>query len=1264
MRIVSIIAIYIVSVMLCAFTLRGQSLLYRFHPHFERLTIDEGLSQSSIFAMRQDRHGFVWFCTQDGLNRFDGYKFTVFRNHPEDSLSLAVNWINDIYEAPSGRLWAITRSTANLFLPHSEKFRVFLCTLPNASNKAVSISSVVEDTDGILWMGTDNGLFFANATQGLTRHVVLTGKDTTLSIYALARDSAGAIFVGTSKGLFLKKRSEQGFTRFEGMANTAVHALTVAPNGTVWCATDNGISGLQANSYALLKQFSASKLFHTSSLVPTSLHRDSRGILWCLLTGGVLALDENSHVETPTKHVFMAPTDFAGTTIFAWSEDAEGRVWIGTNNGVNILLGRTNTGFPTLFSHLTNHFDDPKSLSNNIVRSFLQDRSGTVWIGTDNGINSWNPIRYKFTAIGSQTSPGFAAVSHNKTPKSTANTSIRAFLDNSDSTMWVGTDDGVNLFDRRTGLWRRFGKDEGLLNTDVRVLARDVNGKMIVGTNGGGLFTFDGKRFSQETYNPHDSSSLNSNRLRALYLDRKGTLWAGLYAAQGVATSGITGGIALKRAGTKVWERIINNGREYAPSRNEVRCFFSDDGENMWVGTHGGGLDYFNVTKRTVERFSHNANDSTSISSNIITCIVRSKAGVLWVATASGLNKYLPRTRTFQRFTVRNGLPNDFIYGVLEDAAGNLWLSTNKGLSCFSPNSATFRNYDRKDGLPSNEFNSGAFYRFPSGEMLFGGNNGFVIFPPNNVPDSKYEPPVQITAIKVLNKERLFDKPLAELESISLSYKENFLAFEFSALDYVIPERNKYTYKLDGVDKDWVMVSSDRRYAAYSDLDAGEYIFRVRATNSDGIWAQNERILRVRIIPPFWQTWWFRALMILAGMMSLWAAYRGRVSFIQRRNKVLERLVSDRTKELEITNQELNVVNDEVLRQNHILEEQTAQIEITNTELQQKNIELGILNEQLEDYTEEMERYSAKLEEQAKLIEQKNSELQEKNNELAIVNEQLEDYSEEMERYSAKLEAQAREITLASTQIQEQNHALQDLNVRKNELIGVVAHDLKNPLSGILMSSSLMLRYYDKMTKDDILQNIQRIKETGERMNKIILDLLDIEAIESGKFNLTLDDVEIDEIVRATANDYKEAAERKHISLLLESAPNLTQAKVDKHALRQILDNLVSNAIKYSPHDRRVWLTTRESKSCTESSTSMIEIEVRDEGPGLSVEDQSKLFGRFAKLTPQPTGGEHSTGLGLSIVKQLAEAMGGQVVCTSELGVGTTFTVRVMAAET
>ncbi len=1292
-----------------------QGMVRPLNVHFERLTIDNGLSQSSIFAMMQDKYGYLWFCTQDGLNRFDGYQFTIFRNRPEDSLSLAVNWVNDVYQAPSGRIWAMTRSSVNLYLPASEQFRSFLCTVPKrvgrTGTQTAAIASVLEDAAGDVWIATDKGLFvIQNASSPMQATVSFVEEFAGKRIFALALDSAKTLVLGTSDGLFYKTKNATTFSTYAlSGKNTnpiSIRALTVSRNDAhIWAVSETElfhITSLGSGENAPFQRISLQASLPKKSL-PTALHLDSHGTVWISLTEGLCTFIP----KTAQIHAFTAASGLAGNTIYSFAEDSVRRVWIGTGGGINIFehsgamqkisqdASQKETQketqkaiFPYHISTCLYQANDPQSLSNAIVRSLICDRTGTMWAGTDNGINSWNQLRYKFHTFGSTNNAATtfsntsirAFLSSSLLPNDRQNTSLRGF--HPDSTLWVGTDDGLNLYDRRTNTWRRFGKDDGLANTDIRALAWSEAGELIIGTNGGGLFRYNGKRFRQEIYDAETPNSLNSNRLRALYTDRSGTLWAGLYAVQGIATRGATGGLAYLPKGETSWRVLTSDGTEKTPSENDIRYLYSEDGANLWIGTHGGGLNYFDAATRTFTHFKHAEKDSTSISSNIVSCILRSKAGALWVATASGLNEFNPATRAFTRYTVRDGLPNDFVYGILEDNDGNLWLSTNKGVSCFTPRTRSFRNYDRRDGLPSNEFNSGAFCKLPLGEMLFGSMNGFVLFPPDNIRDSKHAPPVMINSIKVMNTPRLFDVSLAELEFIRLPYNENFLAFEFSVLDFITPERNKYAYKLDGVDNTWIVVRSDRRYAAYSDLDAGEYTFRVKATNADGVWNEQERRLRVVIIPPFWQTWWFKGIMLLAAMVCLWAAYRGRVSYIQRRNKVLERLVHDRTTELEVANHELNAVNDEMSRQNHILEEQTAQIEIANTQLQEKYIELGILNEQLEDYTEEMERYSAKLEEQTKVIEEKNSQLQDKNDELAIVNEQLEDYTEEMERYSAKLEEQAREITAASTRIQEQNAALQDLNTRKNELIGVVAHDLKNPLSAILMSSSLMLRYYEKMTKDDHLQNTQRIKETGERMNKIITDLLDIEAIESGKFKLNLEECDITEIVHATVNDYQDAATRKQISILTESPPHLALGYADTHALRQILDNLVSNAVKYSPPERRIWLVTREAASAHNASAhnasahnasaqsapahdasthdeTMLMVDVRDEGPGLSDEDQTKLFGRFAKLTPQPTGGEHSTGLGLSIVKQLAEAMGGTVRCSSALGVGTTFTVEI-----
>ncbi|TAE31713.1 MAG: hypothetical protein EAZ92_02330, partial [Candidatus Kapaibacterium sp.] len=979
-----------------AHTAEKQGITRPLNLHFARLTIDNGLSQSSIFAIMQDKYGYLWFCTQDGLNRFDGYGFTVFRNRPEDSLSLAVNWLNNVYQAPSGRIWAISRSSVNLYLPASEQFRPFTCAMPKRAGQATTqapiIASVLEDGAGNVWIASDKGLFVLQNTSSPKQATIRFVEEFAgQRIFALALDSSQTLVLGTSQGLFFKPKNASGFSTYPLAAtnaeaatrSAAIRALSVSRDGaSLWAVSETElfrIAPLGSSTNVPLQRFSLQASL-PKEVLPIALNLDSHGTVWISLTQGLCAV----RPKTAQIHAFTTTSGLVGNSIFSFVEDSTRRVWIGTEGGINVFEhseAAQQGAFPYHISTCLYNVSDPQSLSNTIVRSLLCDRTGTLWVGTDNGINSWNPLRYKFHAFGST----------NNAASTLSNTSIRAFLSSSllknsspnnaqrgfgnDSTLWVGTDDGLNLYDRRSNTWRRFGKDDGLTHTDIRALTWSASGELIIGTNGGGLFRYDGKRFRQETYDAQKPNALNSNRIRAFYTDRAGTLWVALYAAQGVATHGTTGGLAYLPKGETTWHTLTSDGTEKTPSENDIRYLYSDDGASLWIGTHGGGLNYFDATTRVFTHFKHIEKDSTSISSNIISCVWRSKAGTLWVATASGLNRFNAEKRTFTRYTVRDGLPNDFIYGILEDKDGNLWLSTNKGVSCFTPSTRSFRNYDRRDGLPSNEFNSGAFCHFPGGEMLFGSMNGFVIFPPDNIRDSKYAPPVVINAVKVMNTARLFDRPLTELESIQLSHNENFLAFEFSALDFITPERNKYAYKLDGIDKNWLGVGSDRRYAAYNNLDAGEYVFRIKATNADGVWNERERRVRIVIVPPFWQTWWFRTIMLLATIACLWAAYRARVSFIERRNKVLERLVQDRTTDLEVANHELNTVNDEMIWQNHILEEQTAHIEIANTELQEKNIELGILNEQLEDYTEEMERYSAKLEEQAKVIEEKNTQL-------------------------------------------------------------------------------------------------------------------------------------------------------------------------------------------------------------------------------------------------------------------------------------------------
>jgi len=1257
---------------------------------FKRLNIEEGLSQSTVFAMLQDHEGFMWFATQDGLNRYDGYGFTVFRNNPHESSSLRNNWLLDLYQGASGRLWAMSRDGLSLYNPINQSFTNFAADSSIPATRRLLSSTITcwrEDTQGTLWVGSDKGLHVVHAASNtleiVSQPVANEGALPMTKIFSLLQDRAGKLWAATAQGLYwaeiLPVNTIPRATSIVWKRVSAAHvqqqctALFEDTDGTLWVGVANG-NDRRKPEYGIVAyhpdQNSATLHNHTSVLPPAQRYKsgvaemkaDHTGRLWVRMNEGLLRLNTQSRNVLQSAQVMLHnPQDsssLASNTVAALFEDNGGTMWVGTIDGLDAYNAQANA-----FVHFKNHPGNPHSLSYNVVRSICQDRSGTLWFGVDaGGVNSWHPARQRFTLY--RRMPF--------TANTLSNNSVRAFVENPDGTMWIGTDNGLNLFDRTTGRWHTFTantdgtKNAGALKSNaIRSLCRDRDGILWIGTNDMGLQRYVPQtgQFEHFPFRPEDSTAFPSDRVRSILQDRTGQIWISCHVSAGGIAN--TGGLALYRPETRTFTRFLHNPTDSTSlSHNEVRWLYEDQRGMLWVGTYKG-LNVLSPTTRNFTRYFHRATDSTSLSSNIICCIYQDSAGRIWVATADGLNEFHPNTQTFTRYTTREGLPNNFVYGILEDELDLLWLSTNKGLSRFNPTTKKFRNYAVGDGLQSDEFNSGAFLKASNGDLWFGGVNGLNIVTPSLMTDNARIAPIVLTAFTVLNKPRFFDHPINAFvrradspptRRIVLKYDENLIGLDFVTLDFINAANSEYMYKLDGVDAAWVR-SGKRHFASYSQLEPGEYTFRIRACNSDGVWDMEGVALSIVITPPFWKTWWFRLIVLASVLTSAWALHKLRLRAVEARNRLLKRLVDERTAELhkrneellaadeEIrvqneelcrTNQEILAADEEIRRKNAILEEQAAHIELTNTELQQKNNDLKTLNEQLEDYSEELHRNGEILAHQAQEIELINTELQHKNLELADANAQLE-----------------------------------ALNERKNELIGVVAHDLKNPLAAIMMASSVMERYLDRMGREDLLKHVGNIKATSDRMNKIILDLLDVEAIESGKFNLTLETVNITQAAQDTLNEYKSHAERKAITLYFEPAAPL-YAFVDNSAVRQVLDNLVSNAIKYSPSGKSVWVLVSHEESSTLSlhavrqgaliqdaaSNRRVQIIVKDEGPGLSKEDQQKLFGRFAKLTPRPTAGEHSTGLGLSIVKQLVEAMNGRVWCESELGQGTAFIVE------
>jgi len=525
-----------------------------------------------------------------------------------------------------------------------------------------------------------------------------------------------------------------------------------------------------------------------------------------------------------------------------------------------------------------------------------------MWVGTNSGLNKWNPKAkpfQSFKADGSSTS--------------LSNDWVTSFSAQGDDVVWIGTSGGgLSRFSRSTGAFTHFKHDSrnpvSLSDDRISSLLVDRQGSLWVGTFAGGLDRFDGVRFAHYQHRPGDPTSLSrSDGVTSLCEDKNGVLWVATY-----------------RSGLNSFDRTTGRFKHYRhdPSRtgslsdDRVQVIYEDGSGALWVGTRGGGLNRFDLSPGTFTHYRHLPEDRTSMSSDTIITIHEDKMGALWIGTDSGLNRWDPADRArnlprFERYKEQQGLPNDVVYGIRADDRGNLWLSTNNGLSRFNPFSKSFRNFTAADGLQGNEFNAGAHDRVPSGEMFFGGVNGFTSFFPEEIRDNPHVPPVVLTGFWKFNQKVTLEKPLWATDGIKLSWRDYAVSFEFAALDFTAPDQNRYAYKLDGFDQDWNELGNLRR-AVYTNLDAGNYVLRVKASNNDGVWNQEGLSFDVRVVPPPWKTWWAYGLygLTLAGIVFGYTRAQARKLAREAENsRKLEQQVQERTSELARRNGELSEAN-------------------------------------------------------------------------------------------------------------------------------------------------------------------------------------------------------------------------------------------------------------------------------------------------------------------------------------------------------------------
>jgi PAS domain S-box-containing protein len=786
---------------------------------FKHLTINDGLSNSWVRSIAQDHFGFMWIGTDDGLNRFDGYTFRVYRNDIQDDSSISSSSTRIVFEDHNGALWIGTRRGLNIYDSKTERF----IRCPRWANQI--IFAIAEEQNTYLWIATSTGLYRLNL------------KNENVSFYS--PDSVWG-------------RNQRG---------SAVTAITVDSRKHVWISSNNGLHLYDNENNNFINYYHDENNPHSlSSNDVRSIFEDKAGRIWI---GTAAGLDEftnaqDTHQEARFEHYHNDINDqksISPGVVLTLLENDSHNLLIGIENGgLDLLDLNTIKKGVNNFIHYKNDPTNSSSLNNNSIYSLFRDRQGSMWIGTfGDGLNMMNPIADKFTRFSSE-------LGNNKALN---NTQVNVFLEEKNF-LWIGTEGGLNRYNKKNDTYTYFvhnpSDTRSIGSNAVWSLCKDTQGNLWVGTWGGGLNRFDYRTetFEHFYHDPLNSNSLGSNNVFSLVEDGNGSLWIG--------TMG-NGLNVLDRTRKKLTRYDITNSGIYS---NYVPSIIKAKNGDLWFSNESV-LGHFDMSTKKIKYFMHVMNDSTMLSSNKVMTVFEDSKGNLWVGTGGGLNLFNRGTEKFLSYQVKHGLPNNTINSILEDDLGNLWLGTNKGLSKFIdaihlPVKPQFRNYAYEDGLQSNEFGHRSCLRSANGLLYFGGSNGFNVFDPKKIIENTYIPPIVFTDFEIFNK----SVPLDVAKELVLSYTQSVFSFDFAALNYISTAKNEYAYKMEGFDKDWNYVGT-KHTATYTNLDPGKYIFRVKGSNNDGVWNEQGAALPIVITPPYWLTLWFRLLLlVVVGGIIFW----------------------------------------------------------------------------------------------------------------------------------------------------------------------------------------------------------------------------------------------------------------------------------------------------------------------------------------------------------------------------------------------------------
>jgi ligand-binding sensor domain-containing protein/signal transduction histidine kinase len=843
------------------------------HLQFDHLSTADGLSLNNVQSIIQDHRGFMWFGTPDGLNKYDGYRFTVFKNNPADSNSLSYNFIRCLANSKNGGLWVATMAGGLCLYDHNKehfiRFRHDAKNINTISDD--NVNAVWEDENENVWIGTSAGLDMFNQRQNKFVHFKKqAGNNRSLGdnyVRSIFEDARHNLWIATQYGgINLLNKKDNSFIRFEHDVN---NPTSICYNNII------------------------------------TIFEDSQQRLWIGSDGhGMDYFDRKNGIFHHYRKDENNTNSLAADAVYAFNEDAEKNLWIGTENGGLSVFNFKNNQFTTY----QNDDIDKESISNNSLYSIYRDQKNNMWLGNYSG---------GIDLAGSDKSI-FFHYKHMMQKNSLSHNNVLSIEEDSKHKLWIGTDGGgLNLFDPITGSFAHFRHDKNNKNSIcgdyVLATLADSKGNIWVGTWGDGLTQYNPaqKTWRHFKYKSGDSTGLNCNNIRKIYEDKQKNIW--------ICTYG--GGLnLLNEDGTSFTHFVPDSQNPTSISYVNIESVFEDSEDNFWVCTDGGGVDLFNKKNKTFTNFAHDATKN-SISNNSVSSVMEDANKNLWFCTYNGLNKYSNKTKKFASYTTADGLPGNVIMGIVQDHNKNYWISTTNGISFFNPLTRIFKNYSIADGLQSQEFKEQAVCKTASGILYFGGVNGFNQFNPDTIHTISFEPPLVITNFLVFNKNVpiglngkdaiALSKSITETKTITLPYSSSVFSFEFASLNYTSNEKKKYAYMLENFDKDWNDAGTERM-ATYTNLDPGEYTFKVKGLNNEGIWSPKIVSIKLIIKPPFYLTWWFKLLVLFTVTGGIVALYMNRVAGIRKQQMKLQQQVDEKTRQLVLANNDLTIKNKEL----------------------------------------------------------------------------------------------------------------------------------------------------------------------------------------------------------------------------------------------------------------------------------------------------------------------------------------------------------------